>query len=115
MAATLLWLAWNAGIPKAKVTLQICRRGLAAPNTLLRTGANQHRLVVYGCGMLIDGRRCLGAAVAVFSVELQRAYPMLTVDALENAAILDARVSVMSHSLNCSPHSETFRRTMVTG
>lgn len=55
--------------------------------------------------MLIDGRRRLGTAVPVLSVELQRTYAMVTVDALEYAAVFDAGIGVMSHSFYCSPVS----------
>jgi hypothetical protein len=64
--------------------------------------------------MQIDGGRSLGAAIAMFSLELQRADPMVTVDALEDAAVLDTCVRVMSHSCYCSPLSRKFRGTLVT-
>jgi hypothetical protein len=48
--------------------------------------------------MQINRGRGLGAAVSIFPIELQRAYAMVTVDALEDAAILDASICVMSHS-----------------
>jgi hypothetical protein len=50
----------------------------------------------------INCRRCLSAAVSILSIELQRTYAMVTVDALEDAAVLDAGVRVMSHSCYCS-------------
>ncbi len=64
--------------------------------------------------MLIDGRCGLGAAVAVFSVELQRTYTMVTVYALEDAAVFDAGVGVMSHDFYSSLIFGNYRRTMVT-
>jgi hypothetical protein len=64
--------------------------------------------------MLIDCRCCLGAAVSIFPLELQRAHPMVTVDALENAAVLDACVGVMSHGFHCSLLFGIFRGTLVT-
>jgi hypothetical protein len=70
--------------------------------------------MVHGCSMQIDGGRSLGAAIAMFSLELQRADPMVTVDALEDAAVLDTCVRVMSHSCYCSPLFGSFRGTMVT-
>jgi hypothetical protein len=70
--------------------------------------------MVNGCGMQIDCRRCLGAAIPIFPLELQRAHPMIAVDALENAAVLDARVGVMSHGPYCSLLSGKFRGTLVT-
>jgi hypothetical protein len=66
-----------------------------------------------GC-MLIDRGRCLGAAVAVFSLELKRAHAVVAVDALEDAAVLDAGIGVMSHSYYCSPLSQEFTGTLVT-
>jgi hypothetical protein len=48
--------------------------------------------------MLINRGRGLGAAIAVFSVELQCAYPVVTMNALEDAAVLDACICVMSHN-----------------
>lgn len=50
------------------------------------------------CSMQINRGRCLSAAVSIFPIELQRAYAMVTVDALEDAAILDASICVMSHT-----------------
>jgi hypothetical protein len=47
--------------------------------------------------MLIDCRRCLGAAIAIFPVELERTHAMVTVNALEDAAVFDAGIGVMSH------------------
>jgi hypothetical protein len=87
---------------------------LTAPNALLGTGANQHWLVMdRGC-VLIDGGGSLGAAVSIFPVELERAHAMVAVDALEDAAVLDTSVGVMSHVLYCSLLSRKFRGTLVT-
>jgi hypothetical protein len=87
---------------------------LTAPNALLGASADQHRFVVHGRSMLVDCGRCLSAAIAVFSLKLQRAHAMIAVDALENAAVLDTCVGVMSHSCYCSPLFGSFRGTMVT-
>jgi hypothetical protein len=64
--------------------------------------------------MLIDGRGCLGPAVSILPLELKRAHPMVTVNALEDAAVLDAGVGVMSHDPYCSSLSRKFRGTLVT-
>ncbi len=64
--------------------------------------------------MLIDGCCCLGAAIAVFSVELQGAYAMVAMYALKDAAVLDAGIGVMSHGFYSSLISGNPRHTMVT-
>jgi hypothetical protein len=70
--------------------------------------------VVDGRRVLIDGRCGLGAAVPIFPMELERAHAMVAVDALENAAVLDACIGVMSHDFHCSLLSRKFRGTLVT-
>jgi hypothetical protein len=87
---------------------------LPAPDALLRAGAQEHGLVMNAGCVLIDRRRRLSSAVAVFAVELQRAHPVITVNALEDAAVLDARVGVMSHSGYCSLSSRGSCGTEVT-
>jgi hypothetical protein len=64
--------------------------------------------------VLIDGRRGLGAAVPIFPMELERAHAMVAMDALEDAAVFNTSVCVMSHNHYCSALLGTFRRTMVT-
>jgi len=98
----------------AKTAGGASRSRLTAPDALLGAGAHEHGLVMNAGGVLIDRRRRLGSAVAVFAVELQRAHPMVTVNALENAAVLDARVGVMSHSGYCSLSSQISCGTEVT-
>jgi hypothetical protein len=70
---------WGAGILGAEVGIifetgryfQTCvARELTSPNALLRTGADQHWLVVNRRGVLIDRGRSLSAAIAVLSLEL---------------------------------------------
>jgi hypothetical protein len=61
---------------------------------------------MHGCRVLIDGGCCLRAAIAVFSVELQCAYAMVTMYALKDAAVLDAGIGVMSHSSILASFSE---------
>jgi hypothetical protein len=87
---------------------------LTAPNALLGAGADQHRFVMHGRGMLVNRCRRLSAAIAVFSLKLQRAHAMIAVNALEDAAVLDTGIGVMSHSCYCSPLFGSFRGTMVT-
>jgi hypothetical protein len=69
---------------------------------------------MHSCSVLINCGCCLGAAIAVFPVELQRADAMVTVNALEDAAVLDAGIGVMSHSFHSSLISRNPVRTMVT-
>jgi hypothetical protein len=87
---------------------------LAAPNALLRAGADQHWFVMNGGGVLIDGGCGLGAAVSILSLELQRAHPMVAVDALKYASVFNARVGVMSHVFYCSLLFEKSSGTLVT-
>jgi len=67
-------------------------------------------------GVLVDGGCCLSAQVAGFGVEIERAYAVGTVLAVELDAVLDALGTVGFHLLNCSrslgqcPHPMVRRR-----
>src|SRR5580658_8154760 len=76
---------------------------LAPAAQLTIRGGNDHGFVVGFGGVSIDCGCGLGAEVAGFGVEIERAHAVGTARARELHAALDALDSVGFHCLDCSP------------
>lgn len=75
-----------------------------APGALLTIRRGNHQwFVVRFAGVMVDRGCGLGAEVAGFCVEIERAHAVGTVRAGELHAALDALDSIGLHCLNCSP------------